>query len=214
MSMFFVLPKKHLLTLLPTCVPTCVRASIRAFNCSSISGNLENWANFCSDSSNFSCIAAIFSSWSYFKKNVYYLRRIKKRKKEFHLVCIIPSVVPLYAAILVLVFHLSRAMTLTLAVRANSVFPALLSALLGLLFEQHFRADLAAISHNVPELYRIPFDASTDCPLVRCFYCSGRKHAVAIVIIRQSIYNGKLFINCGYRYILSLLELKSGFSFI
>lgn len=47
-----------------TCPLTWVSASILAFSCSSISGSLENCANFCSDSSNFSCMAAIFSSWS------------------------------------------------------------------------------------------------------------------------------------------------------
>lgn len=53
---------------------TCVRASILCFNCSSISGNLAYWANFCSASSSFSCIAAIFSSWSL--NNIYYINKI------------------------------------------------------------------------------------------------------------------------------------------
>lgn len=48
-----------------TCDPTWLRASIRAFNCSSISGNLEYCVNFCSVNSNFSCMAAIFSSCSF-----------------------------------------------------------------------------------------------------------------------------------------------------
>lgn len=43
---------------------TWLRASILALSCSSISGSEDICASFCEDSSSFSSMAAVFSSWS------------------------------------------------------------------------------------------------------------------------------------------------------
>lgn len=59
---------------------TWVSASILAFNCSSISGNFGYWASFCSASSSFSCIAAIFSSCSL----ISWFYRLKLKNKNIN----------------------------------------------------------------------------------------------------------------------------------
>lgn len=89
---------------------TCVRASILCFNCSSISGNLAYWASFCSASSSFSCIAAIFSSWSF--SNVYSINDktvtvlyYNMEKEKLKLTYKLPLIELFYAAIPAPAFH-------------------------------------------------------------------------------------------------------------
>lgn len=179
--------KRHLLTL-PTCVPTCVRASIRAFNCSSISGSFDNWASFCSESSNFSWMAAIFSSWSWWRKkhfsfSIYNYNGPNRNQ---------PSTEPLCVSILAPISHSNHATTSIPFEHASNVSPMWRYVLLGLPFERHFHANLVAIWRNVPVLYRILSDVLTNCLPAHWFCYSNQTPDVAIGIVQRS--KGKCFL--------------------